>query len=205
MILNKQPTINENCEIKNTVFGIYNEVGKHCFLENVTLGDYSYIMEFCYLQNTIVHKFANIAAMTRIRPTDHPIQRVTQHHFTYRRKLYGFDSVDDEQFFINRTARQTIIGNDTWIGHGAIIMPEVTIGDGAVIGSGAIVTKDIPAYAVAVGAPAQTIKMRFDDKTIEKLLTIRWWEWSHNKIKDNFADFLLNGTDFAEKYYKGGA
>lgn len=203
MILGDKPYIAADCKIINTIFGIYNEVGKHSVLENVEFGDYSYVMEFCYLQNTILKKFANIAAMTRIGPTDHPMQRATQHHFTYRRQLYGFDALDDAEFFAARSARQTIIGNDTWIGNGAIIMPEVTIGDGAVIGSGAIVTKDIPAYAVAVGSPARVIKMRFPDKVVEQLLAIRWWDWTHGQIQENFRDFLLDGAEFAEKHYKG--
>lgn len=203
MLLGDKPYIGEDCKIINTKFSSYNEVGKHSVLENVEFGDYSYAMEFCYLQNTIVEKFANIAAMVRIGPTNHPMQRATQHHFTYRRQLYGFDNVDDSEFFAARSARQTIIGNDTWIGHGSIIMPEVKIGDGAVIGSGSIVTKDIPAYAVAVGSPARIIKMRFPDHVIEQMLAIRWWDWSHETIKEHFQDFLLDGERFTEKHYRG--
>lgn len=203
IILGAKPHIDEGCKIINTTFGSYNEVGKHSVLENVDMGDYSYVMEFCYLQNTIVKKFANIAAMTRIGPTDHPMQRVTQHHFTYRRKLYGLDTVDDTEFFTARAARHTVIGHDTWIGHGAIIMPEVQVGDGSVIGSGAIVTKDVPAYSIVVGSPARVIKMRFSDRTIEQLLAIRWWDWPDEQLRANFQDFLLDGEQFAEKYYRG--
>lgn len=203
MILAEKPYIAEGCKIVNSSFGIYNEIGKHSVLENVQLGDYSYAMEFCYLQNTIVKKFSNIAAMTRIGPTDHPMQRVTQHHFTYRRKLYGLDSVDDESFFAERATRHTIIGNDTWIGHGAIIMPEVIVGDGSVIGSGSIVTKDVPAYSVVVGSPARVIKMRFPEQMIEQLLAIAWWDWPDEILRANFRDFLLSAEEFAEKYYRG--
>lgn len=203
MILGNKPHIDEGCKIINCTFGMYNEIGKHSVLENVAMDDYSYVMEFCYLQNTSVHKFVNIAAMTRIGPTDHPMQRVTQHHLTYRRKLYGLDTKDDKEFFDQRAARHTIIGNDTWIGHGAIIMPEVHIGDGSVVGSGAIVTKDVPKYSIVVGSPARVIKMRFSDKVIEQLLDIRWWDWPDEKIRANFQDFLLDGEQFVEKYYRG--
>ena len=203
MILSEKPYIAEGCKIVNTTFGLYNEIGKHSVLENVKLGDYSYAMEFCYLQNTQVEKFVNIAAMVRIGPTDHPMQRATQHHFTYRRKLYGLDEVDDSEFFAERAARRTVIGNDTWLGHGAIIMPGIRIGDGSVVGSGAIVTKDVPAYSIVVGSPARVIRMRFTAKTVKRLLAIRWWDWPDEQIRSRFNDFLLDGEQFAKKYYRG--
>lgn len=78
-----------------------------------------------------------------------------------------------------------MIGNDVWIGYDAIIMPGVKIGDGAIIGTRAVVTKDIPPYTIVGGVPAKPIRKRFDDKTIEKLLSIKWWNWDKEKIKQN--------------------
>jgi virginiamycin A acetyltransferase len=71
----------------------------------------------------------------------------------------------------------TVIGNDVWIGRDAVIMPGVTVGDGAIIGAHAVVAKDVPPYAVVVGNPGRVIKKRFDDATIAKLLDIAWWHW----------------------------
>lgn len=79
----------------------------------------------------------------------------------------------------------TVIGNDVWIGYDAIIMPGVKIGDGAIIGTRAVVTKDIPPYTIVGGVPAKPIRKRFEDKTIEKLLSIKWWNWDKEKIKQN--------------------
>jgi len=203
MKLGKQPQLGQDVQAINTTFGVYTEVGKHSFLENVILADYSYVMEFCYLQNVEVKKFSNIAAMVRIGPTDHPLDRPTMHHFTYRRKMYGFDEVDDEEFFIQRKNRKTYIGHDTWIGHGAIIMPEVTIGNGAVIGSGAIVTKDVAPYTIVVGSPARMVRSRFSPEIVRKLEAIQWWDWPHEKIKANFNDFLLDAASFVQKHDKG--
>lgn len=76
-----------------------------------------------------------------------------------------------------------VIGNDVWIGFEAVIMAGVTIGDGAVIGARALVTKDIPPYTIVGGVPAKPIKKRFSEKTIETLLQIRWWDWSKEKIQ----------------------
>lgn len=76
----------------------------------------------------------------------------------------------------------TQIGNDVWIGYNATIMPGVKIGDGAIIASKSVVTRDIPAYSVAGGNPAKVIRKRFDDETINKLLAVAWWDWSSKKI-----------------------
>lgn len=200
--LGKDVLIHDNANVKNCEFGVYTEVGMFNFLENSTLGDYSYTGQFCFLQNTVVGKFSNIAAMVRIGPTDHPYDRPSLHHFTYRQKMYGFSDNDDSEFFKHRQSRVTSIGRDTWIGHGAIISPEVTIGHGAVIGAGAVVTKDVAPYAIAVGVPAKEIKKRFSDEIIEALLDIKWWDWPHDKIKDCIRDFHLPIKDFTNKHYQ---
>jgi virginiamycin A acetyltransferase len=87
----------------------------------------------------------------------------------------------------------TIVGNDVWVGYKVTIMPGVQIGDGAIIGTAALVTKNVPAYAIVGGNPARIIRMRFDDKTIEKLLKIQWWNWDIDKIVAN-VDTLLSET-----------
>ncbi|WP_166419605.1 Vat family streptogramin A O-acetyltransferase [Pseudoalteromonas sp. Z1A8] len=76
----------------------------------------------------------------------------------------------------------TEIGHDVWIGYNATIMPGVKIGSGAIIASKSVVTTDVPAYSVVGGNPAKVIKTRFDDKTINALLDIAWWDWSNDKI-----------------------
>jgi virginiamycin A acetyltransferase len=86
----------------------------------------------------------------------------------------------------------TIIGNDVWIGYAAVIMPGVKIGDGAVIASKSVVTKDIPAYSIAGGNPAKLIRYRFDEVTIKELLEIAWWNWSAEKITKNLDSIVDN-------------
>ncbi|MFT8313707.1 MAG: DapH/DapD/GlmU-related protein [Clostridium sp.] len=201
-VLSIEPLIGENCKIVNSKLGEFTEVGIFNFYENVTLSDYSYTGQFCFLQNVEVGKFTNIAAMVRIGPTNHPMERPSLHHFTYRRKMYGFDDKDDKEFFENRKSHKVYIGNDAWIGHNAIIMPGVTIGNGAIVGSGAIVTKDVAPYTIVAGVPAKIIRKRFNDDIIYKLESIKWWNWCHKKIKENFNDFLLNIDDFVEKHYE---
>ena len=76
-----------------------------------------------------------------------------------------------------------VIGNDVWIGYEAVILPGVTIGDGAVIGTRAVVTKDVPPYTIVGGVPAKPIRKRFDDAVIERLEALRWWDWEEEKIR----------------------
>lgn len=77
------------------------------------------------------------------------------------------------------------IGNDVWIGYEAVILSGVTIGDGAIIGTRAVVTKDVPSYTIVGGVPAKPIRKRFDEETIQKLEEIRWWDWEEERIKKN--------------------
>lgn len=80
-----------------------------------------------------------------------------------------------------------VIGNDVWIGYEAIVMQGVTIGDGAIIGARAVVTKDVPPYTIVGGVPAKPIRKRFSDEMISQLLEIKWWEWPYDKIKENIS------------------
>ena len=79
------------------------------------------------------------------------------------------------------------IGNDVWIGYEAVIMAGVTIGDGAIIGTRAVVTKDVPPYTIVGGVPARLIRKRFPDETISELLKIRWWDWPRERIAENIS------------------
>jgi acetyltransferase-like isoleucine patch superfamily enzyme len=89
------------------------------------------------------------------------------------------------------TKGDVIIGNDVWVGHAAIILSGVTIGDGAVIGARAVVTKDVPAYGIVAGNPARLINKRFEEDIIQRLLKIAWWNWEDDKIQ-KCMPLLLN-------------
>ena len=198
--LMKEPTIHEHSTLKEVTFEEYNEIGVWNSIEYTHFGAYSYTGQFCFVQNAQIGKFSNIAANVRIGATAHPYERPSLHHFTYRPTMYGFAETDDTAFFEQRHSQKVFIGHDTWIGHGAMIMPNVTIGNGAIIAAGAIVTKDVPAYAIVMGVPAEVVKYRFSDEVIAALEKIAWWDWSTDIIKERFEDFKLPITEFVSKY-----
>ena len=88
-----------------------------------------------------------------------------------------------------------IIGNDVWIGYEAVILAGVTIGDGAIIASRAVVTKDVPPYTIVGRVPAKIIKKRFDERTIDKLIELRWWDWSKEDIRRNINAIQSGNLD----------
>jgi acetyltransferase-like isoleucine patch superfamily enzyme len=90
----------------------------------------------------------------------------------------------------------TVVGNDVWIGMGATVLAGVSIGDGAVIGARAVVTKDVEPYAIAVGNPARVIRRRFDQETCERLLALRWWDWSDSELQARRSWFIGDVEDF---------
>lgn len=101
-----------------------------------------------------------------------------------------------------RAHGEIIIQNDVWIGHGAVIMDGVTVHNGAVIATNAVVTKDVPPYAIVGGNPAKIIKYRFDEDTIKKLESIAWWDWDSEKLAENKRLMRGNVEEFANHFYK---
>ena len=95
---------------------------------------------------------------------------------------------------------QLIIGHDVWIGYGVLFVGGVNVGNGAIIGAGAVVAKDIPPYAIAVGNPARVVKYRFDEETIKKLLAVKWWNWSFEKILAN-CKYMKDTEKFLASHY----
>lgn len=101
----------------------------------------------------------------------------------------GFDMAE-----LSRSHRgDTLVGNDVWLGREAVILPGVTICDGAVIGAGAVVASDVPPYAVVVGNPGRIVRLRFAEEVIERLLALAWWDWPAEKIARNLA--AIRGAD----------
>lgn len=197
--LSQEPSIHETSCILNSFAGEWTSIGPSNKLIESSIGDYTYTMDDVTINYAEIGKFTSIASHVCINPVDHPMERVTQHHMTYRRASYGFVETNDDDIFNWRRGNRVTIGHDVWIGYGAIIMKGVHIGTGAVVGSGAIVTKDIEPYTIVVGVPAKPIKKRFSQEVIDSLLQIAWWDWPRDLLEQRF--FELNDiSSFIKKY-----
>ncbi|WP_313901695.1 CatB-related O-acetyltransferase [Aliiglaciecola sp. M165] len=143
-----------------------------------------------------VGAFCSISWNVTIGGANHDYNRVTQHSLLYDPSK-GF--LGDREPMYDRYSRGLEIGNDVWIGCGAVVLRGVSIGNGAVIGANSVVTRDVPDYAIVAGNPARVIKYRFEHAIIDMLLKMKWWEWSYDKIKSNL-DFLASFPKEREKY-----
>lgn len=191
----------DGTEIIGTVY--LKNVIKHPRIE---VGDFSYASSFdpvadwaqqlapylfAFSRETLrIGRFCQIAHGVRIitSSANHPMGGFT----TYPFRIFRPETMAD---YLNLPFSDTVIGNDVWIGMNAMLMPGITIGDGAIIASGAVVTKDVPAYTIVGGNPAKPIRKRFDDGTIAELLAIRWWDWPQEQIEANLA--AIEGADLA--------
>ena len=107
----------------------------------------------------------------------------------------SFMDILPDQKYYHKTYGDTEIGNDVWIGYDALIMPGVKIGHGAIIAARAVITKDVPPYAIVGGNPAQILRFRFDETTIERLLKLSWWDWEIEKIVKNIENIYENNLE----------
>ncbi len=156
--------VNGGCSIVRSLIGRYSCVGYQCDLVNCKVGG-----------------FSSIASGAFIGGAEHPIYWASTSPVFQRVSHSGPNKRFAELPLPH--SKETIIGSDVWIGHCAIIKAGCRIGDGAVVGAGAVVTKDVPPYAIVGGVPARVIKMRFPEDVIEKLMKIRWWDFSEEQLK----------------------
>ena len=191
---------------------------KLCFLKNlvkapnVSIGEYTYYDDFRSVENfhrniryhfefsgdkLIIGKFCMIASDVQfiMNGANHLTNAISSYPFAIFGQ--GWEGAMEGKAY--PTKGNTRIGNDVWLGYKAAIMPGVTIGDGAIIGAYAVVTKDVPPYAIVAGNPATVIRKRFSDGDIERLLQIRWWDWPIDKITRNVQLFTGNNIEGLEK------
>jgi len=176
----------------------------------MSFGKYTYGCVNIYWQNNdaklIVGNFCSIESNVKVYLGDNQVYLVGNHRTDWV-TTYPFGHIHKNVFnnFNGEghpsTKGDVNIGNDVWIGNNVTIMSGVKIGDGAVIGAGSVIAKDVPPYTIWVGNPAKMIKKRFTDEQIEKLLKLKWWNWSENQVREEASLLWSNNLDkFLEKY-----
>lgn len=165
--------------------GQYVTIYENCNLYQCEIDDYTYIAGQSMLLNTRIGKFCSIGPGVRCGLGRHPIEFVSTHPIFFSMKKQAQITFADKNYFQELLPIE--IGNDVWIGANAIILDGVKIGDGAIIAAGAVVSKDIPSYAVVAGVPAKIMKYRFNSEQIDFLLEFKWWNKNIQWIRSNWA------------------
>lgn len=188
-------------------------VTRTCFLKqfitrsNITVGDFTYydnprgpenfesnvLYHFDFIgDHLVIGRFCSIAAEVRfiMNGGNHPTDWLTTYPFPIFGQ--GWEAALPERWPVKG---DTTVGNDVWIGYGALIMPGVSIGNGVIVAAGAVVTKNVPPYAIVGGNPAKIVRYRFDEAAIRRLEQVAWWNWDVEKITRNVK--AICGGDIA--------
>ena len=183
-----EPRIHPTAELKSSRLGRYVSIGERVVLREVAVNDFSYFERHAEAIYTTIGKFCSIAANTRINALEHPMERITTHKVSYRPNEYFRFLGVDQAFRERRQAKAVTIGHDVWVGHGAVILPGVSVGNGAVIGANAVVRRDVPAYSVVAGVPGRVIRQRFTDAIAARSEATAWWDWPLDRLADAIPD-----------------
>lgn len=169
-------------------FGKYNTLNDYVSLNCVSLGDLTFIGNNSSINDTIIGKYCCIASDVLIGLGKHPSKDfVSSHPVFYSTRCQAQIAFADKNYF--KEYSETIIGNDVWIGARAIIVGGIRVGNGAIIAAGAVVTKDVPPYAIVGGVPAKIIKYRFSEQDIALLMGMKWWDSDIEYLTKNYLLF----------------
>ena len=183
---------------------------------NIEIGEYTIYNDFVrdprdFEKNNVLYhypvngdrlkigKFCSLACGAKFLFTsgNHSMQSLSTYTFPIFYEEWGLDAKDIRSAWDNKG--DIVIGNDVWIGYEAVILSGVTVGDGAIVGARAVVTKDVPPYTIVAGVPAHPIRKRFDEEVIAKLQALRWWDWDEEKIKRCIPAIQSGNIDALER------
>lgn len=166
---------------KRTKFTPYTHILSGAKLRNVQVGKYSRIGVNCQVTSATIGNYTAIGKDTVITVGQHPTNYLSSHSIFYKKGNWGWHDewIAPIDYVPNK---HVTIGNDVWIGRQCIILDGLTIGDGAVVAAGAVVTKDVPPFAIVGGVPAKVIKYKFSQEIIDRLEEIKWWNLSDDEI-----------------------
>lgn len=183
-------SIAKSAEIDESALVLHSKVGEHCWLAHGSIFCYSELGSMSYLStrskafSSKVGRFSSISWNVSIGPANHDYKRVCSHAMLYAKRFGMIESIEERYY--DQYAKETVIGNDVWIGCNAVIMRGVHVGNGAVIGANAVITKDVPPYSI-VGGVNHILKQRFEREIVEMLEDIQWWNYPIEKIKQSIS------------------
>ena len=168
----------------DVTFGEACKLGGPVLITDATIGDFTYIEPGCRVSSVAIGKYCSIGPYAIVGAAQHPIATFASSHprFYMAAPHFRYDLVEDERHESWMKAR---VGHDVWVGAGATVLGGVQVGDGAIVGAGAVVTKDVPPYAVVGGVPAKVLRYRFAPDVIDALLEIAWWDRDEQWLRDN--------------------
>lgn len=194
--INKNIEIGRHTRVRMAELEDYVRIGDFCNIQRGGVKSYSYLGDYCELPQTSIGKFCSIAGHVTLAAGNHPMNYLSMSPYTYDTIYGSFTNMklysNDFYYTDDRCRYLCEIGNDVWIGTGALLVcgsRALHIGNGAVIAAGAVVTKDVPPYAIVAGNPAKVMRYRFSDKLIEKLEKERWWDKDKEWIKSHANNF----------------
>lgn len=163
-----------------------------------TIGRFTYTGYDCWIIATSIGSFCSISNNVRIGGPSHPVEFVSTSPVFVKGQNQLKTNIANHLY---NPFKRTVIGSDVWIGENAIICAGISIGDGAVVGTGSVVTKNIPPFEIWAGNPARFIRKRFEDEVVAELLKIQWWNLTLSEI-ENCAHFFNNPRAFIDYYNK---
>lgn len=184
-------SVSPKAVVRNSILHEYARLKDYAELIDSDLGAYSYISQNSLVNKTRIGKFCSIGHGAYIGLWEHNMAVSTHSFYLYETSgnfVKGYKNYD-------KCALTTIIGNDVWVGANSVILKGRTIGDGAIVGAGSVVTRDVPPYAIAVGNPARIVKYRFESADIEFLCHLNWWHAPREILQELVDRQLFNSLD----------
>lgn len=188
--IGEKSSIDKDSVVLSSTLGSFVDIEKRNLIRDSVIGDMTYTGADTSILWAEIGKYCSISRLVDIGGNEHDYKHVTMMpEYRMKNKLEG-------KLLKHPDEKKILIGNDVWIGAGAMILrkPGLTIGDGAVIGAGSVVTRSVPPYAIVAGSPARIISYRFLKEVINFMLELKWWDWSFEKVKENM-DLLMKDPD----------
>ena len=193
--LRKYVQVYDNCTINQSTFEGKNTVNSNSSVLNSSIGLCTYIGDGSYISHTKIGNHPTSVFVSTFPSFYYNTE--SQIGFTFHEGNAIFDGI--KRFPEGENDFQVVIGHDVWIGCNSLIRGGVKIGNGSVIGAGAVVTRDVPPYSIVAGVPAKVIKYRFTREQIDFLEKIQWWNWPMEKIQKDYM-FFSNIEDFIKQF-----